>query len=410
MAKTVNKLHDPEIKFWVKNNIRFDAKPDGDGLYLRFRQNDKYPAFFFRFKLAGVENKILLGKYPRLSLADARAERDTHRNRLEAGYNPARLKSEKKAEDAEKALKEKSAETVGQLINEFFHAEINGQAKTAIPIKQVMDKYILDHLGGLKIEAVKPLHIRAMLKGIASPTVARKVLSLTKRMFNYAIKNGTITVNPAAAFNTKDTGGAQDPRKRYLSEAELIQLFSAMARADKFTRHHYLVTKLLLLIGCRKGELFKAKRSDFDLVKAEWVMSLENKTQSALTIPLSNPALEIITELMQYQLENSPYLLPTSRSSVKGHIANNYLNDPMAYKVQSLMVDVPSFTIHDLRRTMRTHLGILGINRFVAERCLNHAIPNMEGVYDAGDYLTERRVALTKWAEFVTACEILADS
>ena len=78
MAKTVFKLQDPEIKFWVKNNIRFDAKPDGDGLYLRFRNNDKYPVFFFRFKLAGVENKILLGKYPRLSLAAARLEKDTH--------------------------------------------------------------------------------------------------------------------------------------------------------------------------------------------------------------------------------------------------------------------------------------------------------------------------------------------
>jgi hypothetical protein len=62
LAKTVNKLLDPEIKFWIKNNIRFDAKPDGQGLYLRFRNNDKYPVFFFRFKLAGVENKILLGK------------------------------------------------------------------------------------------------------------------------------------------------------------------------------------------------------------------------------------------------------------------------------------------------------------------------------------------------------------
>ena len=91
--------------------------------------------------------------YPRLSLAAARLERDTHRNRLDAGYNPARLKREKKAEDAEKDLIEKSAETVGQLINEFFHAEINDQVKTAIPIKQAMDKYILENLGELKIEA-----------------------------------------------------------------------------------------------------------------------------------------------------------------------------------------------------------------------------------------------------------------
>ena len=410
MAKTVNKLHDPEIKFWVKNNIRFDAKADGDGLYLRFRQNDKYPVFFFRFKLAGVENKVLLGKYPRLSLAAARDEKDTHRNRLNAGYNPARLKREKKAEDAAKELIEKSAETVGQLIDEFFNDKINGQAKTAKPIKQIMDKYILDHLGALKIDAVKPLHVKAMLKSISSPTVARKVLNLTKRIFNHAITNCTITVNPATAFNTTDTGGNQKPRDRHLIEAELIKLFTAMARADKFTRHHYLVTKLLLLIGCRKGELFKAKRSDFDLVKAEWVMSLENKTESALTIPLSNPAIEIITELMQYQLENSPYLLPTTRSTATGYITDNYLNSPIKNMVQTLMVDVAPFTIHDLRRTMRTHLGILGVNRFVAERCLNHAIPKTEGIYDAGDYLPERRVALEKWADFLISCEVQANT
>ena len=80
------------------------------------------------------------------------------------------------------------------------------------------------------------------------------------------------------------------------------------------------------------------------------------------------------------------------------------------HMVQPLMVDVLHFTIHDLRRTMRTHLSKLGINRFVAERCLNHKISDVEGIYDAHDYLEERRVALTNWADFLTACEVRANS
>ncbi len=73
------------------------------------------------------------------------------------------------------------------------------------------------------------------------------------------------------------------------------------------------------------------------------------------------------------------------------------------------MTDCDPFTIHDLRRTMHTHLtGSLGANRFVAERCLNHKIAGMEGVYDGGDYLPERRAALEKWADFLESCEAAA--
>ena len=47
----------------------------------------------------------------------------------------------------------------------------------------------------------------------------------------------------------------------------------------------------------------------------------------------------------------------------------------------------------------------LGVDRFVAERCLNHKIPGMEGVYDAGDNFAERKDALAKWSKFLESCE-----
>lgn len=180
-----------------------------------------------------------------------------------------------------------------------------------------------------------------------------------------------------------------------------------MSASEKFTRHHYLVTKLLFLIGCRKGELFKAKRNDFDLVNATWVMSIDNKTKSATTIPLSKPAIKIIAELLQFKIDGSVYLLPTmgTRVSKTGHIDDGYLKNPINKLVCPLMIEVAAFTIHDLRRTMKTHMGKLGIDRFVSERCLNHKIEGMEGVYDAGDYLPERRAALEQWAEFLDSCE-----
>ena len=59
----------------------------------------------------------------------------------------------------------------------------------------------------------------------------------------------------------------------------------------------------------------------------------------------------------------------------------------------------------DFRRTARTHLAALGVSSHVAERCLNHKIEGVEGIYNQHDYFPERSEALTKWAGFLEACE-----
>ncbi|GAB4262788.1 MAG: hypothetical protein Kow0065_13520 [Methylomicrobium sp.] len=63
--------------------------------------------------------------------------------------------------------------------------------------------------------------------------------------------------------------------------------------------------------------------------------------------------------------------------------------------------------IGDFRATMRTHLTsrAIGVDIFVTERCLNHKIPGMAGVYDRGDYFIERRAALEKWTAFLQTAE-----
>lgn len=61
------------------------------------------------------------------------------------------------------------------------------------------------------------------------------------------------------------------------------------------------------------------------------------------------------------------------------------------------------FTVHDMRRTARTQMAALGIDRFVAERALNHKIRAVEGIYDQHDYFDERKLALGKWATLLAA-------
>ncbi len=60
---------------------------------------------------------------------------------------------------------------------------------------------------------------------------------------------------------------------------------------------------------------------------------------------------------------------------------------------------VGAFTLHDLRRTVRTGLARLGIRPDIAERCLNHAQAGIIATYDTHHYLEEKRDALTQWAD-----------
>jgi integrase len=62
------------------------------------------------------------------------------------------------------------------------------------------------------------------------------------------------------------------------------------------------------------------------------------------------------------------------------------------------LADFEHFTVHDMRRTARTHMAVLGVDRFVAERALNHKLKDVEGVYNQYDYFEERKAALEQWA------------
>ena len=70
-----------------------------------------------------------------------------------------------------------------------------------------------------------------------------------------------------------------------------------------------------------------------------------------------------------------------------------------------LQTNLSPFTVHDLRRTARTHLAALGVAPYVAEMCLNHKPKGIEAVYNVHDYFEERRAALFALSDLLAECE-----
>jgi integrase len=179
-----------------------------------------------------------------------------------------------------------------------------------------------------------------------------------------------------------------------------------MPLAKGFSRENELTVRLLLMLAVRKQELIGARWEEFDLDGAVWHLPAERtKTSAALDIPLPRQAVENLRELHRLAC-GSDYLLPARKAQARmlPHICESTINVALA-KVRPLMPESAPFTTHDLRRTARTHLAALGVDAHIAERCLNHKLKGVEGIYNRHDYFEERKDALDRWAKFLAACE-----
>jgi integrase len=402
-------LTDLQIRNWIKAGERFEQRGDGDGLYLSYRESFAVPVWRFRYRLAGKQRIMGLGRYADLSLADARKTAKELRARVALGYDVAAEKQARKREAVAKIDAEKNAKTVGELADEYFERMILGRWKHPNIVRSRIVRDIKPSIGKLAVEDVKPAHVDAMLQAIVrrgAPTVANDVLRWTRRMFDFAVKRHLVQYNPAAAFTLADAGGQEEARTRWLTREELARLFEAMRTAKGFSVENYLSIKLLILLAVRKQELVGARIDEFDLDNTVWSLPAERtKTGAPIDIPLSKPAVDALRKLVELACGDD-YLLPARKRQERmlPHIHENTLNVALS-KVKPLLTGMENFTIHDMRRTARTHLAALGVEPHIAERCLNHKIDGVEGIYNRHAYFNERREALAKWAAVVEACE-----
>jgi integrase len=403
------KLSDIQIKSWISKGERFEGKSDGDGLVLSYRKEFAVPVWRFRYRFSGKQRVMNIGTYGHVSLADARKMVKELKSRVSLGHDVAAEKQDRKAQAVAKIEAKKNAFTVGQLADEYFQSRILGRWKHPNIVRARIENDIKPHIGQLAAEDVKPGHIDTMLRAIVkrgAPTMANDVLRWTKRIFDYAIKRHIVQYNPASAFDLSDAGGKETARERALSREELVILFEAMRNTKGFTQVNILTIKLLLMLAVRKSEMIGSRKSEFDLETGLWRLPAERtKTEAAINIPLPPQAVQALQDLHRLS-ESSDWLLPARKAQDRmlPHIHENTLNVALA-KVKPNMPDVAPFCIHDFRRTARTHLAALGVESHIAERCLNHKLKGVEGIYNRHDYLDDRREALRLWANFLEGCE-----
>src|SRR5262249_35450986 len=156
--------------------------------------------------------------------------------------------------------------------------------------------------------------------------------------------------------NTKEENG---PRQRTLSDSEAAALWIG-APEDDFGQ----IVRLLMLTGCRREEIGLLRWSEIDM-EARTIMLPSDRTKNGQqhVVPLSEPAVKFSQSLARRD----------GRDYVFGRNGDGYSNWSEAKGRLDSMVQLKEpWTLHDLRRTVRTGLGMLGVAPHIAEAVLNH--------------------------------------
>ena len=366
-------------------------KPDTGGLCLEVS-----PAggklWRWRYYFQGKEQMLALGKYPALSLADARKKRDEARELVDAGKHPTR---EKKLKKLRKAYE--GANTFEKIARRWLEAKEDGlNAKYSKQCLVRMEQHVFPKMGDLPVSEITIPDVVEVVEAIGKRgtiETAKRMKQLISQIFRYAAQRGLCQHNPAA--DLRDIlPSAEEKHHACIHPSELPQLISKIeARDNDFTKY---AMKLLMLTFVRTGELIGAKWEEINWDKEEWHIPKERmKMKRPHIVPLSSQALAVLKELKKQTGEKS-YIFFNAATKSK-HISNGAVLmglRRMGYKNK--------MTGHGFRTLASTILNEKGYAPDVIERQLAHEDEDkIRSAYNRAEYLLERKKMIQEYADFL---------
>jgi integrase len=372
MTKSVNFTKTTLDKLTTENKNKRTYYQDTQVIGLSFAvQPSGAKSFYVVKKIGGQSAKIFLGKYPDLSIENARKKARIVLGQIAEGINPQAEKQQKRAEP-----------TFGQLFDEYMtrHSKLHKRTWEADQrdIPRLCGKWFNKRLSEITRDDCRKLYETVFVeKGLhMANTILRKV----RAMYNQADKWGWPITNPAAKIELR----RETARDRFVQPFELPYLLHAIEdEKDGSVRDYF---KLLLLTGVRKTNAIKMRWEQVNWSLACWRIP-GTKNGDPLTVPLTDQAIDLLRN--RRQSSTSPWVFPSSRDNQKHYscmraqwvrirkTATNYLRQQEDYKDAS-MTDI---RIHDLRRTFGSYQAISGASLQIIGKSLGHRSTEATQIY-----------------------------
>jgi integrase len=323
----------------------------------------------------GKRRQINLGRYPAVSLKDARQKARNARAAISLGDDPADDQSEV------------TTITLSTGLDMYARAHLDHQRTGSTTERDLRRDFspLLDR----PAKAITTQMVAAVIdmKAKTAPTMANRLIGYANPWFRWMKTRGHITGNPVEGI---EKPAKETARERTLTPNELVAIWNA---ATELGYPFGPFVRLLLLTGVRREELAGMRHDEIDPKSKLWAIpASRSKTGAAIRIPLSPSAVDVLAGIQG--VDGKFMFTTTGKSPVSGF-------SKMKKKLDQLS-GVTDWRLHDFRRTMVSAMVDFGIDATTADRCLNHTgaatMSTVQRVYQRSDLLDQRRNAVERWA------------
>lgn len=365
----------------------------GAGLYILVKPNGR-KLWRLNYAYRGKQRTLSFGAWPDVGLADARNRRDEARKLIAAGLDPSH---EAKLAKAGAMLSEENSFKL--IAEEWLVKQARvGMAEITLSKARWLLAKAYPRLGNRPIAKITAQEVLAVLRSIEATgryESARRMRSVSSRIFRYAIANTRAEHDPA-----RDLRGALIvPKVRHLAAITTEKGAGDLMRAIEGYGGHTITLYALRLsahLFVRPGELRHAEWSEFDVARAVWAIPAEKmKMRRSHRVPLSRQVIGLFEELFELT-GTGRYCFPSFRSP-RRPMSENTVN--AALRVLGFSQD--EMTAHGFRAMAATLLNESGaFNPDAIERQLAHMENNgVRRAYTRGEYWDERVRMMQYWSD-----------
>ncbi len=306
----------------------------------------------------GAPERVTIGRYPEISVEQARKEVLKLDAQYAMGDSPA---------DKKKRLREEM--TFADLFRVYMERHASIAKKTWREDLRCYDQYLARALGKKKLSKISRKDIATIHTHIGKDhqTQANRVLALISSVFGKAVEYGLWeNLNPCMGIKKF----SEKSRDRFLGKGELPRFFKALQdEPNETVRDYFLVS---LLTGARRSNVLSMRWNEIDFDEATWRIP-ETKNGEPQTVTLGNEVLEIFRR--RRKETRSFFVFPGTGKT--GHL----VEPKKGWKRLLTRAGLKDLRIHDLRRTMGSWQAKTGSSLAVIGKSLNHKSQATTAIY-----------------------------
>jgi integrase len=380
------------------------------GLRFRLSQGGKRTWVLGCRDALGKPRRFVLGDFPAMGLAEARERARALRQDVRRGRDPIKEKRDAvvtAAAEAEAKAKDAKAEvaTLRSLLDGYA-AAVGASRRSWAEARRRIESVFAAHLD-MRSASLTPAGLQLTVDAHPSRSSAGAAVRYLRPVLKWGAKRGLAERGMGEALDMPE--GALGVRTRVLSRPEIAAILGALNKAGAYGR----ALRWLFWTGCRLNEACGARWRDVGMDAATWTIP-QTKQGKPLVVPLPPAALAMVRAMLPKDAAGQPVITDPEALVFAGATGGPLVNWDRATKALQAASGTAGWHRHDIRRTVATLLGRLGVAPHVIEVALGHAIrTSSDGsalgrvatVYNRSRYEHEHRVALDLLAAELASIE-----